>query len=73
MCDIYVDIPAASTVLSPVGMPSPRLPNEPFSSMQATLPITTASMPQTICEQFYILYVFISDKKNKKINILYKA
>jgi len=30
-------------------MPSPRLPNEPFSSMQATLPMTTASMPQTIC------------------------
>lgn len=44
-------VPAASTVLSPVGIPSPRLANDPFSSMQATLPITTASIPQTIYGQ----------------------
>ncbi len=45
-------VPEAKTVANPAKTPSPRLVTFPFSSMQATLPITIMIIPQTICENY---------------------
>lgn len=47
-CDRVAFLPAASTVAAPAGIANPRL-NSPRSSMKATVPITIAEMPHTIC------------------------
>lgn len=46
--DVWMDTAAAKTLIPPAGMPRPML-NFCLSSMKATLPITMADIPHTIC------------------------